>query len=71
MAESSDTSSPGVTPAGADHVGHVVVAAYNEADLIARTVAALHEVFPYATVIVADDGSADGTRAVAEAAGAT
>lgn len=51
-------------------VGHVIVAARNEADRIAGTVAALHEVFTGATVVVADDGSEDDTAAVAREAGA-
>lgn len=52
------------------HVGHVIVAARNEADRIAETVAALAEAFPGTKVIVCDDGSADGTGAIAGAAGA-
>lgn len=52
-------------------VGHVIVAALNEADRIADTVAALHEAFPGTTVVVADDGSTDGTGKVAAEAGAT
>jgi glycosyltransferase involved in cell wall biosynthesis len=52
-------------------VGHVIVAARNEADRIAGTVAALREAFPGATVIVADDGSGDDTGKLAAAAGAT
>ena len=51
-------------------VGHVIVAARNEADRIAGTVAALRQVFAGATVVVADDGSDDDTAAVAGAAGA-
>lgn len=49
----------------------VIVAAYNEADRIAVTLAALSATFPGALLLVADDGSSDGTAAVAEAAGAT
>ncbi len=49
----------------------VIVAAYNEAERIAATLAALADAFPRAPVWVADDGSSDGTAAVAEAAGAT
>jgi len=49
----------------------VIVAAYNEADRIAETLAALAQAFPGAQVWVADDGSTDGTAALAEAAGAT
>jgi glycosyltransferase involved in cell wall biosynthesis len=48
-----------------------IVAAYNEADRIAATLAALAEAFPGASLWVADDGSCDGTGAAAEAAGAT
>jgi glycosyltransferase involved in cell wall biosynthesis len=57
------------------HAAHAhvfaIVAAYNEADRIAATLAALVEAFPGAPVWVADDGSSDGTAALAEAAGAT
>lgn len=59
----------GPTESGPD-VGHVIVAAYNEADRIADTVAAVSSAFPGATVVVGDDGSTDGTAAAAEAAGA-
>ncbi|MFY9488710.1 MAG: glycosyltransferase [Solirubrobacterales bacterium] len=71
MAESADISAPDGTLLGAAAVGHVIVAAYNEADRIERTVRAVTEVFPNATLIVADDGSEDETVAVATAAGAT
>jgi glycosyltransferase involved in cell wall biosynthesis len=49
----------------------VIVAAYNEADRIATTLAALADAFPGAALWVADDGSSDGTGIAAEAAGAT
>jgi glycosyltransferase involved in cell wall biosynthesis len=49
----------------------VIVAARNEADRIATTLAALADAFPSAPLWVADDGSTDGTAAIAEAAGAT
>ncbi len=49
----------------------VIVAAYNEADSVAATLAALSVTFPEASLWVADDGSTDGTCVVAEAAGAT
>ncbi len=62
MTESGEKSSP--------VVGHVIVAARNEADRIAGTVAALREVFGGVTVVVADDGSEDDTAAVAREAGA-
>jgi glycosyltransferase involved in cell wall biosynthesis len=48
----------------------VIVAAYNEAERIAVTLAALAGSFPGASVWVADDCSRDGTAALAEAAGA-
>ena len=48
----------------------VLVAARDEEATIAATVAALRRTFPEATVIVADDGSRDGTAAEAERAGA-
>lgn len=47
-----------------------IVAAYNEADRIATTLAALLRAFPGAALWVADDGSTDGTAQVAKAAGA-
>ncbi len=49
----------------------VIVAAYNEADRIAATLGALGRAFPGAPVWVADDGSTDGTAAIAEVAGAS
>lgn len=55
---------------GPTKVGHVIVAARNEADRIADTVAALQEAFPGTTVVVADDGSEDQTGAIAAEAGA-
>jgi glycosyltransferase involved in cell wall biosynthesis len=48
-----------------------VVAARNEADRLAATIAALREASPGITVFVADDASTDGTSGVALAAGAT
>ena len=48
----------------------VLVAARDEAPRIARTVAALREAFPEAEIVVADDGSRDGTASVASDAGA-
>jgi glycosyltransferase involved in cell wall biosynthesis len=49
----------------------VIVAAHNEAERIAATIAALAEAFPGAPVWVADDGSSDATAAICEAAGAS
>jgi glycosyltransferase involved in cell wall biosynthesis len=57
-------------PAQPVRVGHAIVAAFNEADRIADTVAGLERAFPGVVVVVADDGSADETSAVADSAGA-
>jgi hypothetical protein len=48
----------------------ILVAARDEEDVIADTIRALHEQFPGAEVLVADDGSRDDTAERAEAAGA-
>jgi hypothetical protein len=48
----------------------ILIAARDEEDTIAATVAALKEQFPDAEVIVADDGSRDWTAAEAERSGA-
>lgn len=48
----------------------MLVAARNEADRIAATLAALAGAFPGAPIWVADDGSTDATAAIARAAGA-
>jgi hypothetical protein len=48
----------------------ILVAARDEEERIGPTVAALRRDFPDADVIVADDGSCDGTARAAEAAGA-
>jgi glycosyltransferase involved in cell wall biosynthesis len=48
----------------------VVLAAYNEAERIAATLAALARAFPGALVWVADDGSTDATAEIARGAGA-
>jgi glycosyltransferase involved in cell wall biosynthesis len=47
-----------------------IVAAHNEAQRIADTLAALDRALPGAGLWVADDGSSDGTAAIAERAGA-
>ena len=49
----------------------VLIAARDEEERIGATVAALRQAIPGAEVIVADDGSRDGTAAAAAAAGAT
>jgi glycosyltransferase involved in cell wall biosynthesis len=56
------------TDAGSDVFA--IVAAHNEAERIAVTLAALDRAFPGAPVWVADDGSSDETAAIADAAGA-
>ncbi|HEU4656935.1 MAG TPA: glycosyltransferase [Capillimicrobium sp.] len=48
----------------------VLIAARNEADRLPATLAALSSAFPGARVVVADDGSTDGTAEAARAAGA-
>ena len=47
----------------------IAVTARNEADRLPATLAALAEAFPGAAVIVADDGSRDGTADIARGAG--
>jgi glycosyltransferase involved in cell wall biosynthesis len=47
-----------------------VIAAHNEAERIAATIAALAQAFPGASLWVADDGSRDATAALAAQAGA-
>jgi glycosyltransferase involved in cell wall biosynthesis len=48
-----------------------VVAAHNEAERIAATLAGLREAFPAVVLWVADDGSTDATAGIARADGAT
>jgi len=48
----------------------VLIAARNEADVIADTIGSLREAFPGAALWVADDGSEDGTAEAAMRAGA-
>jgi glycosyltransferase involved in cell wall biosynthesis len=48
----------------------VIVTAHDEADRLPATLGALADAFPGARVLVADDGSTDGTAAVAAAHGA-
>lgn len=48
----------------------IVIPARNEADSLGRLLPSVRHMFPDAEVIVIDDGSADGTRQVAEQAGA-
>jgi glycosyltransferase involved in cell wall biosynthesis len=48
----------------------VLIPAFNEAEAIGGVVARLAAAGPWREILVVDDGSADGTRAAAEAAGA-
>lgn len=48
----------------------VIVTAHNEADRLPATLAALAAAFPRARILVADDGSTDGSAEVAAALGA-
>ncbi len=48
----------------------IIVAAYNEADRIAATLQALGSAFPEARLLLADDGSTDGTAGIAAGLGA-
>jgi glycosyltransferase involved in cell wall biosynthesis len=48
----------------------IIVAAYNEADRIGATLAALASAFPRARVLLADDGSSDATASIAAGLGA-
>ncbi|HEX7292744.1 MAG TPA: glycosyltransferase [Conexibacter sp.] len=48
----------------------VIVTAYNEADRLPATLRALADAFPGARILVADDGSTDGSAEVAAAHGA-
>jgi glycosyltransferase involved in cell wall biosynthesis len=67
-----DSASEGSAPeGGASGIGvAVVIPAYNEADLIAGTVAAARTLPSVDLVVVVDDGSRDGTGGVARTAGA-
>ena len=49
---------------------YVIVTARDEAELIGATLSALSRTLPGASVLVADDGSRDGTAAIARACGA-
>lgn len=44
----------------------VIITAYNESEIIARTARLFANVFPRENIIVADDGSVDGTGEIAE-----
>jgi glycosyltransferase involved in cell wall biosynthesis len=48
----------------------IIVAAYNEADRIGATLQALASAFPSARLLLADDGSSDGTAGIAAGLGA-
>jgi glycosyltransferase involved in cell wall biosynthesis len=60
----------GTMPESAGEGLAVVIAAHEEADRIAATVAAVREAFPEAAIWVGDDASRDGTAERALAAGA-
>ena len=55
---------------GGEHERIVIVAARNEEDRIGATLETLRRAFPGARVLVADDGSRDGTSELAASAGA-
>src|SRR4051812_3000035 len=57
-------------PRGVAEIAAVLVAARDEETTIARTVESLRAVFRAAELIVADDGSRDGTAEAAQQAGA-
>lgn len=67
MAGTIDSTGDGGTPRGPLVA---IVAAHDEAARIGATLAALAHAFPSAVLWVADDGSRDGTAALAQAAGA-
>ena len=58
------------TPSLVAELAAILVAARDEEGTVARTIELLHATFPGVEVIVADDGSRDGTAARAEEAGA-
>lgn len=49
----------------------IVIPAYNEAEVIGEVVAAFASAAPWREILVVDDGSTDGTAAIAARAGAT
>src|SRR6476646_3896144 len=57
-------------PARPDERVLVVIPAWNEAGVIASTIAEVRAAQPAVDILVVDDGSGDGTADVAEAAGA-
>jgi hypothetical protein len=61
---------PRFTHSSSDHRCLAVVPAYNEADNVAKVVAALQREAPTFDVVVVDDGSTDDTAGRAEQAGA-
>lgn len=48
----------------------IILPALNEAQNIGHTVEQIHQVVPYADILVINDGSSDATRSVAKSAGA-
>ena len=67
MAEETE---PGTGPIQSPTQLSILIAARDEEDEIGGTIRALRRAFPHADVLVADDGSRDGTARAAEAAGA-
>ncbi|MDO8209461.1 glycosyltransferase family 2 protein [Conexibacter sp. CPCC 206217] len=70
MTDEASPHTPDPTPTPGGRAPVVLIAAHDEADRLPATLAALQEVFPGARVVVADDGSTDGTAEVAAAHGA-
>lgn len=70
MSHDASPQTPEPTPTPVGRPPAVLIAAHQEADRLPATLAALQAAFPGARVVVADDGSTDGTAEVAAAHGA-
>ena len=70
MSHDASPQTPEPTPPPVGRAPVVLIAAHDEADRLPATLAALRAAFPGARVVVADDGSTDGTAEVAAAGGA-
>jgi glycosyltransferase involved in cell wall biosynthesis len=70
MSHDASPQTPEPTPPAGGPPPVVLIAAHDEADRLPATLAALQAAFPGARVVVADDGSTDGTAEVAAAGGA-